>query len=195
MFAEAEKGDKHISSRLMRGCAPKHCDHAVWGVALLCSGTISFCHGYTHSCPLLFQLLEKELHLCKCVARRCALGTSSLLLSPNLTFHLNSHPSQKLNLPMLCSFVTIYVPSYVPLYFFFVCFLVFFWSSADYPAHPSIVCARFSRQFTCRRSSGMLQLLHSRRERSLFFSFSDMDNIPSAGERAHQEASVKGRER
>lgn len=32
-------------------------------------------------------------------------------------------------------------------------------------------------------------------ERSLFFSFSDTDNIPSAGERAYQEASVKGRER
>lgn len=81
--------------------------------------------------------------------------------------------------------------------FFLVClfFICFFWSSGDYPAHPSIICARISRPFTCRRSSGMLQLLHSKRERSLFFSFSDMDNIPSAGERAYQEASVKGRER
>jgi len=37
-------------------------------------------------------------------------------------------------------------------------------------------------------------LLWSRRERSLFFSFSGMNNIPSAGERAHQEANENERD-
>lgn len=41
----------------------------------------------------------------------------------------------------------------------------------------------------------MLQPLQSRRERSLFFSFSGMNNIPITRERAYQEARVKGRER
>lgn len=40
---------------------------------------------------------QKELQLCKYVVRRCALGSSSLLLIPNLTFNSTSHPSQKLN--------------------------------------------------------------------------------------------------
>lgn len=60
-----------------------------------------------------------------------------------------------------------------------------------FPCEAS-VC--FSRRFTCRRSCGSLQPLWSRRERSLFFSFSGMNNIPSAGERAYQEANGKGRE-
>lgn len=37
--------------------------------------------------------------------------------------------------------------------------------------------------------------LRSSRERSLFFSFGGMNNIPSAGEREYQEASVKRGER
>lgn len=40
----------------------------------------------------------------------------------------------------------------------------------------------------------MLQPYRSRRERFLFFSFSGMNNIPSAGERAYQEANRKERE-
>lgn len=149
---------------------------------------------------------QKELQLCKYVARRCALGSSSLLLIPNLTFNSNSHPSQKLNvIKYLCCILLLLFTFHYNFTISFdyeanvqrqvFCFFFFFWSSADYPARPSIVCGRFSHRSTCRRSSGMLQLLHSRRERSLFFSFSDMDNIPSTGERAHQEASVKGRER
>ncbi|KAM7402985.1 hypothetical protein PAMA_003759 [Pampus argenteus] len=51
-----------------------------------------------------------------------------------------------------------------------------------------------SPRFTCRRSCGSLQPDWSRGERSLFFSFSGMNNIPSAGERAYQEANRKGRE-
>lgn len=151
---------------------------------------------------------KKELQLCKCVARRCTFSTLSLLLIPNLTFDFTSHPSQKLNfIKYLCCILLLLFMFHHNFTLSFNTldyeanvqrpgvFLFFFWSSADYPARPSIIFARFSRQFTCRRSSGMLQLLHSRRERSLFFSFSEMDNIPSAGERAHQEASVKGRER
>lgn len=60
--------------------------------------------------------------------------------------------------------------------------------------YACIVSVCFSLRFTCRRSCGSPQPLWSSRERSLFFSFSGMNNIPSAGERAYQEANGKGRE-
>lgn len=50
----------------MRGCAPKHCDPAVWGVALLCSWTISFCQGNTHTysvCCCSSHWRKKKKHL------------------------------------------------------------------------------------------------------------------------------------
>lgn len=60
--------------------------------------------------------------------------------------------------------------------------------------HACSISACFSPWFTCRRSYVSLQPIWSSRAKSLFFSFSGMNNIPRAGERAYQEANGKGRE-
>lgn len=184
-------------------------DPAVWGVALL--WTISFNQGNTHSWLLWFQLLKKtQLQFTERTCgsdvleahRRCR---SSLIWLLNSTSHLRFSSSgcqtpawtlhnayaafsgwffqASLSLNPLhysvnlhaarCCFGRVQIPPRA------------FASSlhalvVGSPAGGALACGSFST---------------AEGERSLFFSFSDTDNIPSAGERAYQEASVKGRER
>lgn len=70
----------------------------------------------------------------------------------------------------------------------------FFGLNAVHVMCASNISACLSPRFTCRRSCVSLQLIWSSREISLFFSFSGVNNIPRAGERAYQEANRKGRE-
>lgn len=70
--------------------------------------------------------------------------------------------------------------------------LIFFGLNAVHVMRASSISACLSPRFTCRRSCVSLQLIWSSREISLFFSFSGMNNIPRAGERAYQEANRRG---
>lgn len=188
---------------------PNIIDPAVWGVALLCSWTISFSQGNTHSWLLLFQLLKKtQLQFTE---RTCGSDVleahhrcrSSLIWLLNSTSHL-SFSSSGCQTPAwtLCnacaafsdgwlSFIKVSL-SLNPLHYNVNlhatrCCFGRVWSASSLhalvvgsPAGGALACGSFST---------------AEGERSLFFSFSDTDNIPSAGERAYQEASVKGRER
>lgn len=185
MFTGAEKGDKHIPFRLMRGCAPKHyrCCCLRSGPALLMNNIIW--PGWHTLLAVVVPAPEKNpiaIFWANVWLRRAG-STSPLPLIPNLTLEFHFTPqffiirmsNSCLNFTRCCCCILCLIHQSLPfsksppLRCTSACDQVLFWSSADHPARIRFLSARFSRRFTCRRSSGMRQLLHGgRREIPLF---------------------------